>query len=497
MTDPLQALYQARPYPPMSHPVTHPMLVAAAATLAGLHPPMASSARILEVGCASGHNILPLAQAFPNATFTGVDFSTPAIELARAAASAAGLTNITFIQADLRTFDPGPQRFDYIIAHGVYSWVERDTQTALLNLCHHALSENGVACISYNVLPGWSLRQPLALLAGALAGHPSAATTSFQPLHGLPELLDAYFNEASTPYAQYLREVVHDMASKGKELLDFDDLAPINQPCYFVEFLDAAERAGLHYLGESNPSQNTPAEINDAAREKLKAYADDPRLLQQLIDFLLGRTFRSSLLCRAGAPLHELSAETILNLSARTTLNHAGSIRDYAPGARMRFTTSSDDLVIELDHPVAKALLSTLIKVAPACPTLAESITAMHTLLPAGNFDTSPPRLARLIMDGVRHGWIELRSEPTALPAPPGEHPAMTPLHLYHAKRNEPLVDSYHQPCSFRVASHYPLAAAMDGTKTIHELDSLARQLDPTLDFHGWLHHLHLRGLVR
>lgn len=497
MTDPLHALYQARPYPPMSHPVTHPALLAAAATLAGLDPSAADYARVLEIGCASGHNLLPLAQAYPQAHFTGIDFSEPAIELAREAAAAAMLDNISFIAADLRTFDPGPERFDYVIAHGVFSWVDQETQAALLSLCHNALTPSGVACISYNVMPGWALRQPLAMLASALANHPSAATTSELPLNGLPDLFDAFFAESTTSYGEHLRQNAHDMAAKGPDILAFDDLAPINQPCYFVEFLDAATTAGLRYLGESNPSENTPADLPDAARAKLKIYADDPRLLQQLIDFLLGRTFRTSLLSRTdGTELIEITYQRILGLAARTTLQHAGSLRDFSPGARMRFTAGDEEVVIELDHPVAKALLSSLINASPACPPLAETIAAMHSLLPEGEHDISPTRLARLVMDGVRHGWIELRAAPVALPNHPGEMPAMSPLHLHHASRNEPLVDIYHQPCSFREPAHYPIAAAMDGTRSLDELAQIAKQQDPALDFRGWLQHLHLRGLV-
>jgi SAM-dependent methyltransferase len=499
MTDPLHALYQARPYPPMSHPVTHPALIAAAATLAGLDPVAADHARVLEIGCASGHNLLPLAQAYPQAQFVGVDFSEPAIQLAREAATAAKLNNISFVAKDLRAFDPGEDRFDYVIAHGVFSWVDQQTQTALLDLCQKALAPSGVACISYNVLPGWALRQPLAMLAGALAKHPSAAATSELPLNGLPDLFDAFFAESTTSYGEHLRQNAHDMAAKGPDILAFDDLAPINQPCYFVEFLDAANRAGLRYLGESNPSENTPTELPDAAREKLKVYADDPRLLQQLIDFLLGRTFRTSLLSRTdGAELIDITYQRVLGLAARTSLRHAGSLRDFSAGARMRFTSGEEDVVTELDHPEAKALLSSLIEVSPACPPLSDTLAAMHALMqPGGNHDISPPRLARLVMDGVRHGWIELRAAPVAVPPHPGAMPAMSPLHLHHAGRNEPLVDVYHQPCSFREPAHYPIAAAMDGTRTLDELAEIARQQDPALDFRGWLHHLHIRGLVQ
>ena len=75
-----------------------------------------ANARVLEVGCNDGSNLLPMAASLPDARFVGCDVSASAIAAAREGASAVGLRNVSFEMADLASFDGG--RFDYIVAHG-------------------------------------------------------------------------------------------------------------------------------------------------------------------------------------------------------------------------------------------------------------------------------------------------------------------------------------------------------------------------------------------
>ena len=162
MSDPVHELYQSHAYPAMSHPSTDPAVTSVCAELAGLEITPPSGAAILEIGCATGHNLLPLAARWPDSRFTGIDFSKAAIDEARETARLTGLTNVDFIEADLQDFDPGDAiRYDHIIAHGVYSWVPETVRQSLLDFCAAKLSLQGVAYISYNTLPGWSLRKSI------------------------------------------------------------------------------------------------------------------------------------------------------------------------------------------------------------------------------------------------------------------------------------------------------------------------------------------------
>ena len=57
--------------------------MAAIATLFGLSPAAVEQCRVLEIGCAGGENLIPLAASFPNAQFVGLDYSQAQIKAAQ------------------------------------------------------------------------------------------------------------------------------------------------------------------------------------------------------------------------------------------------------------------------------------------------------------------------------------------------------------------------------------------------------------------------------
>ena len=107
-------------------------LLAAMAALYGVKATSADRARVLELGCASGGNIVPLAARFPDARFMGLDLSRRHVEAVRERVAALGLENIDIRQADLTSARLPGEAFDYVICHGVYSWVPEATQDELL-----------------------------------------------------------------------------------------------------------------------------------------------------------------------------------------------------------------------------------------------------------------------------------------------------------------------------------------------------------------------------
>ena len=124
--------YDAVPYPARAFPSSHPQHLATVATLLGLRPPSLEDCRVLELGCATGGNLVPMADDLASGRFVGLDLSHVQIEAARTAARKAGLKNVEFRCQDLLGFGApgapggGPaESFDYIIAHGLYSWVPR------------------------------------------------------------------------------------------------------------------------------------------------------------------------------------------------------------------------------------------------------------------------------------------------------------------------------------------------------------------------------------
>lgn len=150
--------YDQVPYTSRPFPQSQPRHLAALGQLFGLAPPDVSTAHVLELGCASGGNLIPLAVSNPHAQFIGIDLSPLQIAQGQKRIERLGLKNIRLITMSISDVTRGLGTFDYIICHGVYSWVPAAVRDAILRVSHDNLSDHGIAYISYNVFPGWRLR---------------------------------------------------------------------------------------------------------------------------------------------------------------------------------------------------------------------------------------------------------------------------------------------------------------------------------------------------
>ncbi|MEI6178433.1 MAG: class I SAM-dependent methyltransferase [Verrucomicrobiota bacterium] len=490
MSDPVHDLYQAHRYPALSHPTTDPAVTAVAARLAGLDVRDPSGATVLEIGCSSGHNLLPLAARWPEARFTGIDFSKPAIEEACETARLAGLTNVGFAGADLQTFDPGNGiSYDFIICHGMYSWVPWAVRQSLLDFCAARLSPQGTALISYNTLPGWSLRKSIADLTKLLLGNPGSGFGGQEPEQILAFLATAAGNQTS--YNRHLTQVLHDIFGQGGHFLKFDDLSPVNEPCTFLDFIAHTGRSGLRYLGESRVAEDFPGSLAPEAEEMLKPLAGEPHLLQQTIDVLTNRTFRNSLLCRADLPV-ERRHNPAVALKFAVRCPHV--FEHGAQGARLLSHAGNE--LARYENPLEVALFAALSMTNPETVPFHEVIVHMAGFLNEPfDFTRDLQPLAQVVMDAARRGLISLRSEPVRFDAAPPAMPDLGLLRLVAARKGQPIVDPYHMPCHLDDERKRQLAAAMDGSRTQHDLECLAKTIAPEFNLPAWLGHLAARGM--
>lgn len=221
-------LYLTGAYPPMCHPTADPSV------FGGADP---GNSRILEIGCGTGHHMLSLASRWPEADCTGVDVSGRAISKARSLARRAGLANAKFCECSLLEFEP-EGTFDFIIAHGVFSWVPDEVKIHLLDFIGKRLSGKGAAVVSFNVAAGWKARMRVVekVLAIRDAGcvDEMTALSVFKTVAEGKEL-----------------EIAGDMLAKGPEVLAFDDFAPVIDAWSLGAFLKLADTSGLRWLGDS------------------------------------------------------------------------------------------------------------------------------------------------------------------------------------------------------------------------------------------------------
>lgn len=297
--------YDEVPYESFTYGQTHPAHMATIARLFGLNPPDFKTARVLELGCASGGNLLPLALRYPEASFTGLDLSQEQITEADANKKALKLKNINFQQQDILAFDlkAHQEKFDYIIVHGVFSWVPEPVRQKIFELCQSCLSPDGLALVSYNTLPGWNAVRSLREMMLYHTSRFSSPSEKITQARALLEFLAESVPEGRAGY----REVIEDERNMLKNINDsylfHDHLESTNAQFYFHDFAQMAADHDLTYVGDSSLSTMFVGNMPQKALDVLKSVNDVVRQ-EQYMDFVTNRRFRTSILCKKGRPLN-------------------------------------------------------------------------------------------------------------------------------------------------------------------------------------------------
>lgn len=357
--------YDAVSYPAFPYPDTHPDRLAVMAALHGLSPAPVASCRVLEIGCSEGANLIPMAWGLPASQFTGFDLAGVPIRRGQARVEALGLRNLRLFQADLMTVNeaaPDPLgEFDYIVAHGLYSWIPAPARDRLLQLCAGHLAAGGVAFISYNALPGSALRQPIrdALLCGSKgAGAPAEHVEA-----GL-QLLTALLatRPENDPYRRLLEEQMTKLRKRPAEVIFHDERAEVSEPQSFAEFMGHARRLGLDYLSESVlPNPNDPCFQPDLMRTVTDAVGDDIVAIEEMLDLARMRMYRETLLVRAGqTPRRSPRTEALIPMKFASA---AASAPGERPGTRVY--TLADGLKVGCSQRPAIAVMERLIAAWP------------------------------------------------------------------------------------------------------------------------------------
>ena len=350
--------YNRIPYVSNPFPQSEPARLFGYARLFGLAPPAVETARVLELGSASGGNIIPLAARFPKMRIVGVDLTPRHIEDGNARIRAAGLENIRLRQGDIAAFDPGPEPFDAIICHGVYSWVPPAARAAILRLAGRHLVPDGVAYISYNIYPGWHLRSIIRDLmlyhAGAEGTLPP--TERIAKARWVIENVSRITN-AGSPYGAKLREEAAALATVGDHYILGEFLATYNDPCYFRDFHAAAAEAGLSFLCESELESCLPETHGEEVGRLIRTMSANQLVpMEQYIDFFIGRQFRQTLLVRRDrepAIKRTLMPERAAGLPVHGPLE---AMPDPSAEGRWTFRTPKGRTVTTTSPVVARAL---------------------------------------------------------------------------------------------------------------------------------------------
>jgi SAM-dependent methyltransferase len=314
-----------------------------------LRPQAATESKVLELGCGDGGNLLSLAQALPGARCVGIDAAAGAIQRGNQLAREAGLENVELLCIDLEELPEGDHlgaggEFDYIISHGVYSWIPPRVRVALLAAVRRHLAPMGIAYVSYNSYPGSYLRD---MARDVLDYHVRDIEDPERKLRAAQELMQTIVAiEQPSPYAQVLREHMARMLRYTDALLFHDDLAEISTPFYFHEFVEHANHHRLSFLSEANLFESQMRDVPEGAERLMAELPDDVVVREQYLDFFKNRMFRQTLLCHADAPvcreLDDAQVEGLAVYSAAKAGDEDGTF-ETPEGYTM---TSSEPLVL-------------------------------------------------------------------------------------------------------------------------------------------------------
>ncbi len=385
MTD-KQNAYDQIPYTSNPFAQTHPDRLATIATLLGMYPAPVENCRVLELGCAGGGNLVPMACSLPQSRFVGIDLSARQIADGQAMAQAAGVQNVTLSHMDIMEVEADFGQFDYIIAHGVYSWVPPQVQDKLLAICRQNLAPNGVAYISYNTYPGWRLHSAVRDMMLYHTRQIAEPGERIDQAHDLLDFLAGSILADSTPHANFLHSYVHYVKERflpegDTAYLLHNELAEVNEPLYFYQFAERAAKHGLRYLAEAQFRTMLVDSLPPEAAANLRRLAKNTVELEQYMDFLRNRTFRQTLLCHQEVALKgRLSPERLADFYVASAALPEKPDLDPQSGSVDRFCAPNGD-TLTTDHPVTKAAMLHLSQVWPQAVPFNELFTAACTRL--------------------------------------------------------------------------------------------------------------------
>lgn len=471
-TTTLAEYYDSVPYD--SHPFSQTAVehLEALAFLFGLDAPSPATARVLELGCAAGGNLIPFAARHPNATALGVDLSSVQVAQGVAAVRQAGLQNIDLRVFNIAEIDASFGQFDYIVCHGVYSWVPADVQDAILRVCATNLAPHGVAYVSYNAYPGWKAREIVRdamILRGAPREEPGEKLSYAR---GMLEFLEQFARPDSV-LKKALEEVMPIMRDASASYLLHDFLEPFNSPCYLNEFAARAQGHGLTYLADAEPSTMFVQNYGEKVRDPLLRECGGSQLLmEQYLDFLVNRTFRQTLLVK-----QERAADIRYRLdSARLRLLEYAGVFACVDGTPITIDSREQparairDIKITLRLPFQKAVVQVLDENYPA--TVApEALIAAVSARTGEPVAAVEPSVMGLLEELLILGAVRIRHSASPIAPVVSECPrVLTAVRLAHEPASEAVAsvavcNQWHEPVTVSLLQRC-LLPLLDGTQS-------------------------------
>ncbi len=461
-------------YPSRPFERTRPHHLATVATLYGMTPAPPSKCRVLELGCGAGGNIVPMAYQLPQSEFVGVDLSFKAVDAGQTMIHELGLSNVSLQHRDIMDVSPADGRFDYIIVHGVYSWVPPAVRDKILSVLATNLAPHGIACVSYNALPGAHLRN---LARSILHFHVRGVSDPLARAAQSRKLMQFLASAADEEqiYGFILRDQQHRIESLPDEVFIHDDLDEGSTPFFLYQVVEAAARRGMQYLADSDfPIRGLQGRSEDVCKMLSPIPETEIAVREQYLDFIDGRSFRTSLFCHHDIDLNRpADRAAIKRLHLSGALELADPKMDLAAGDAAVFKTRSG-AALKTNQPLSKAALVVMARVQPQAIAFDDLVTQALSLLGAAAPARAPEEidaLAATLFEAVRTDLIEAYSEPLRLTTSVSERPRASALARWQLSTGAALVTNLlHGVVQCEDSTLRRFIPLVDGTRTAEEL---------------------------
>lgn len=468
----MNTVYDQIVYPNRCLPQTHPDRLGVIARLFGVHAAPPERCRMLEIGCGDGGNLLPLAWTHRDSRFVGFDLAESRIQLGCEGIAELQLANLELSAADILQFPLEGEPFDYIVAHGIYSWIPPEPRDRLLAICRGRLAPNGVAYISYNCLPGCHIRR---MVREVMRFHTREIQDPAERIRQAIAACQFIANSIEKPdsYRQIFKEQLEQIQKCGVAHLFHDDLAEINDPVYFHEFAAHGARHGLQFLGEADFFDMQDNAFSPQARQTLGQMEDSRLTREQYLDFVKCRRFRQTLLCH-----RELALTYPPDPSPIETFHISSQAKatPLAPGPDgmtvVRFATARSD-ALEIGHPMGIRAMQLLAAQWPATISFEDLVARAGESEATDSSCSSDARrvLSKILLEAYRAGVVEFRLSPTRCLSVPSERPVLSRFARWQLSRSEAITTLRGDNLVIADDAGRRLLGLLDGTRTWQELE--------------------------
>ncbi len=444
--------YDEQVYSGRAFPQAHPNRLYVIGCLCGLSPEPVDKCRVLELGCATGENIIPMAFHLPQSEFVGADISLLQIQKAKEVIKGLDLENIEVKKADLMEIDESWGKFDYIISHGVYSWVPEEVENKVLEISSQNLAKNGLAYISYGTFPGCNTKMMAREMILYHTKKFSDNQQKFEQARALLEFIKSYTEEDSTYYKQIMQSY-EDMFSSNNESCFFHDYTEnYNRPSYFKDFMKKAGESGLAFVHEAEVGSSSlfglPPEIQNTLNSVCSTFEEK----EQYFDFLENRSFRQSILC---------SSDEKANISRNVTYEGIKNLYCYLPSkimipdeivtdGQMQAIRNINNVGIDCSSPLIKNAVKILQESNEGCIRIDDLFdSSFKGLVLDAGVESHTESQKQLFTSGIIQGYtvnfFGLSALDFGYKLTVSEKPKVSRMALFQARNNYSIVNQRHE----------------------------------------------------